>query len=838
MPATGDGADKDRLEKYRAKRSLDRTPEPSGGARRLGGSTYVFHKHAATHLHWDLRLEFDGVLFSWAVPKGPSFDTAEKRLAVHVEDHPLEYGDFEGRIPEGNYGAGAVIIWDRGAWIPKGDPAEGLAKGKLLFELRGYKLRGLWTLVKIKKGEREWLLIKERDAYAVEGGKEIPEASVLSGLTVEDLKGGVDPGDAIRGLLQELGAPRQSVDLGRVTPMLAETAAEPFTASGWSFELKLDGYRILAGAQQRAATLRTRNGRDATESFPEIARAIGALPFDRFLLDGEVVAVDDAGRPSFQRLQQRAQYLRPMDLRRAAVTIPVTYYAFDLLAFEDFDLRPLPLTARKDVLRRLLPPAGPIPFLEHFPTDGERLFQQVQQMGLEGVVAKREDAAYQQGRSGAWLKIRSDRTGDFVVVGYTLPGGTRVGFGALHLGEFADGRMTYVGRVGTGFSDELLTELRHQLDALSCDGAACEVPHSPGDDDRWVRPELVAEIRYKEWTEQALLRHPVFLRLRDDKSPTECERTVPKQLEEEPPVLEEDPPEARTVRFSNLDKVFWPEEGYTKRDLITYYEAIGEWMLPYLADRPLVLTRYPDGINGKSFFQKDAPKFAPDWLRRESMWSEHAGREISYFICDDIPSLLYIANMAAIPLHVWASRVTSLERPDWCVLDLDPKEASFSAVIQVAQAIRTLCDDLDYPSYVKTTGSTGLHVLVPVARQMTHEQSRTLGELLARVIVKDHPEVATITRVIDQRDGKVYLDYLQNGHGKLIVAPFALRPVPKAQVAMPLSWDEVAPGLRLDQFTLDSAPQRMQDLQEDPMASVLRDVPDLSSVLARLQQRM
>jgi bifunctional non-homologous end joining protein LigD len=831
----------DPLEPYRAKRSVERTPEPAGTLGPEGGRRYVFHKHAASHLHWDLRLEMDGVLLSWAVPKGPSYDQADKRLAVHVESHPIEYGDFEGIIPEGNYGAGAVIIWDRGTWTPVEDPEEGLKKGKLLFDLHGHKLKGRWTLVKIKKSERDWLLIKERDGWMTPGGREVSEASVLSGLTVEELKAGKDPAAPIREKLVRLGleaGPRLTVE--RVEPMLAETADAPFTSPDWIFELKLDGYRILAETGTGGARLRTRNGRDANPSFPEIVRALSALPYRHLVLDGEIVALDDHGRPSFQRLQQRARFLRPAEIRQAGLQHPVVYYVFDLLAFEDCDLRSLPLRERKALLRRILPAAGSVAFLDHFETEGERLFTEVERMGLEGLVAKRADSVYRGGRSPAWLKIRTERTGDFVVVGYTDPQGSRTGFGALQVADLVDGTLTYAGRVGSGFTEAQLTEVHRALLEARRDTPACQGPLPAGDDTAWVEPALVCEVRYKEWTEEGLLRQPVFLRFREDKLPEECDRLDRQGLAEPSlPDPEPEPPSpSREVRLSNLDKVFWPEEGYTKGDLIDYYRTIAPWLLPYLRGRPVVLTRYPDGIDGKSFFQKDAPGFVPEWLRTERMWSEQARREIDYFICDDEPSLVYLANMAAIPLHVWASRVGTLEQPDWCVLDLDPKGAPFRDVIRLALALHRLCDEIALPHYVKTSGSSGLHVMVPLGRQLTFEQSRSFGELLARVVTLREPEIATVTRAVHKREGKVYLDYVQNGHGRLIVAPFSVRPLPGAPVSMPLAWDEVAEGLDLRAHTIRTAPGRMAAMGSDPLLPVLTERPDLLAALGALQERL
>jgi bifunctional non-homologous end joining protein LigD len=839
----------DRLEAYRAKRSLERTPEPAGtvaGDADVRGRLFVVHQHAARRLHFDLRLEMEGVLRSWAVPKGPSYDTAEKRLAVHVEDHPLEYGDFEGLIPAGNYGAGAVIVWDRGEWVPHGDPLEGLSKGKLLFELRGYKLRGMWTLVKIKKSEKDWLFIKERDAWAATDPEELPPQSVLSGLTVEELGDGGDPGEVVRRELVRLGAPRRTVDLKAVKLMLAETAERAFSRTGWLFEPKLDGYRILAARAGGESRLVTRNGNDCATSFPEILRAVAALPFDRVVLDGEVVTLDDDGRPSFQRLQGRARLSRPIDIRHAAVNAPATYYGFDLLGFEDFDLRPLPLADRKAVLRRVLPPVGALRFLEHVEEEGEALYREAERLGLEGIVAKKADAPYKAGRSPVWLKVRSRLTDDFVVVGFTAPKGSRGGFGALQLADYVDGTLTYAGRAGSGFTDKQLSEAKRALEARKRRDPPCAGPIQGAKETTWVEPTMVCEVEYTEWTEEGLLRQPVFLRFRDDKAPEECVRRegkVPRSRalpRDEKPERDDKPeraPEPR-VELTNLKKVFWPDEGYTKGDLIDYYRAVSPWLLAYLRNRPVVMTRYPDGIGGKSFFQKDAPGFRPAWIRTERMWSEDTQREIDYFVCDDEESLLYVVNLGTIPLHLWASRAPTLERPDWCVLDLDPKGAPFEHVVEVARAAKALCDRIELPVLVKSTGSSGLHLMIPLGRQCTHEQSRSLGELLARCLVDRLPEIATIVRQVSQRDGKVYVDYLQNGSGKLIVAPFSVRPLPGAPVSVPLAWREVNRKLDIRRHTIQTVPERMRKLKRDPLVEVLELSPDLGRALERLMDEL
>jgi len=859
--------DSSRLDAYRAKRSLERTPEPAGAVARESGRLFVVHQHAARRLHFDLRLEMEGVLRSWAVPKGPSYDSAEKRLAVHVEDHPLEYGDFEGLIPKGNYGAGAVIVWDRGRWTPIGDPLEGLAKGKLLFELHGYKLRGTWTLVKIKKSEKDWLLIKERDAYASADPEELPAQSVLSGLTVEELGEGRDAGEVIRRELTRLGAPKSTVELKTVKVMLAETAEKPFTRKDWLFEPKLDGYRVLAARVKGESRLVTRNGNDCAASFPEVVRAVAALPFERLVLDGEVVALDDEGRPSFQRLQGRARFLRPIDIRHAAVEYPVTYYAFDLLGFEDFDLRPLPLTQRKELLRRVLPPLGALRYLEHVEEEGEVLYHEAERLGLEGVVAKKANAPYKGGRSQHWIKIRSRKTDDFVVVGFSAPKGSRGGFGALQLADYMNGELVYAGRAGSGFSDRQLAEVTRQLEQHKRADPPCSGPIPQEKGITWVEPLLVCEVEFTEWTHEGLLRQPVFLRFRDDKRPEECVRPegAGRESDETEKVILSEPERARDLsgepskptgkiprsrarprneeqelpfELTNTKKIFWPDDGYTKGDLLEYYRAVSPWLLAYLRDRPVVMTRYPDGIAGKSFFQKDAPGFRPEWIRTERMWSEDTQREIDYFICDDVASLLYVINLGSIPLHLWASRRPTLEKPDWCVLDLDPKGAPFEHVVELALAGRELCRKIDLPVMIKTTGSSGLHLMIPLGRQCTHEQSRTLGELLARCMVDQLPATATLARQVSRRDGKVYVDYLQNGSGKLIVAPFSARPLPGAPVSVPLKWREVNQELDIRAHTIKTVPERMRKLRTDPLAEVLELEPDLVGALERLMEQV
>jgi bifunctional non-homologous end joining protein LigD len=824
----------DPLKAYRKKRSADRSPEPFGRLGRAHRHLFVVQHHAARRLHYDFRLELDEVLLSWAVPKGPSPNPADKRLAVRVEDHPLEYAAFEGLIPEGNYGAGGVIVWDRGTWVPIGDPVDGLEKGKLLFELRGYKLRGRWTLVKMRRSTKDWLLIKETDGYASEDGTEaLPQGSILSGLTAQDIKERRDPAKAIVAKLKRLKAPARPVSPKRAKVMLAHSGA-PFTKAGWLFEIKFDGYRLLAGRQANETTLYSRSGQDLTATFPEIADVLQALPFDQLVIDGEAVVHDEEGRPTFGLLQKRGRLTGRHDIERATVELPAQFYAFDLLGIAGYDLRDLPLIKRKEILKDILPSVGPIRYSDHVEEDGEAMYRQVQRLRLEGMIAKRADCRYRAGRSSDWIKISLDKTDDFIIAGYTDPKRTQPEFGALLLAQYEGDTLVYAGRAGTGFTRRDQRELGARLKAAKQATPPRNAEHDA--DMHWIEPELVCEVRFKQVTADGVLRQPAFVRLRDDKRVEECVRepTEP-ELPEPIPAVSSD---AREVHLTNLDKVFWPSEGITKGDLIEYYRAVSTWLLPYLKERPVVLARHPDGIQGKSFFQKDAPAFAPDWIRIERMWSEHAEREVRYFVVDDIETLVYVINLGTIPLHIWSSRVATVERPDWCILDLDPKGAPFKHVVKIANAIRRLCKAIELPCFLKTSGATGLHVLIPLGHQYSYEQSRTLGELLARVIMRDLPDIATLTRRLDEREGRVYIDYVQNGHGRLLVAPFSVRPLPGAPVSMPLKWAEAGSKLDNRKFTIKTAIRRMRLLKVDPLRQVLKLKPDLSTALVRLSERL
>jgi bifunctional non-homologous end joining protein LigD len=833
----------DRLDSYRRKRDPGRTPEPFGAVRRdsPGGRLFVVQQHAARRLHWDFRLELHGTLRSWAVPKGPSADPAERRLAVEVEDHPVEYADFEGIIPADGYGAGPVIVWDRGWWRPVGDPDAGYEEGKLLFELGGYKLRGEWTLVRTRTS-REWLLLKHRDAWADPGGKRaFADLSVLSGRTLEELSDGAPRVAAALDAAAREGALRRALASAEAGPMLAQTADAPFSAEGWLFELKYDGYRLLARKEAGRVTLRYRRGGDATALFPEVARAISLLPVEEAAIDGELVVLDAAGRPDFAELQRRAQLGRALDVAEASVLRPATLFAFDLLSAGGLDLRALPLVRRKAILATLAPRLGPVRFADHVETEGEALYREVEAKGLEGIVAKRADAPYRAGRSAAWLKIRTERTGDFAVVGFTLPASGRTGFGALHLAARGEAGLAYAGRVGTGFDEGLLAALGARLSTGVVGSPPCGGTVPRGKGHRWVEPSLVVEVRFKEWTPDGLLRQPVFLRVRDDKRPDDVDARQPDGgAEPKPPAPaagSADTP-ARRQEISHPEKVYFPRDGITKGELAAYYREIAPAMLPLLRDRPVVLTRFPDGIDGKSFFQKDTSLARPAWMRTVAVRSEDTDRDLELALLDDAEGLAWVANLGAIPIHALASRAGSMDRPDWLVLDLDPKDAPFAQVVALARELHALCDDLGLPTFPKTSGQRGLHVLVPTGGQLTHAQARTLASLLCREVESRRGDVATTVRAVGGRGGRVYLDALQNGAGKTVAAAYCVRPRDGAPVSTPLRWSEVDRRLDPARFTIRTVPARLKRLGEDPLRPILDARPDLLRALARLGERL
>ena len=819
------------LDEYRRKRDPERTPEAFGGRVSGAAGLFVVQQHAARAMHYDLRLEMGGVLKSWAVPKGPSVRSHEKRLAVHVEDHPVEYADFEGVIPRDNYGAGAVILWDQGTYrlLHASDPLRQLEEGTLEIELQGYKLRGVWMLVRMGGGGKDWLLFNKDGAGDAPEPVEALAGSVLSGLTVSERAEPAERTAALDRVLKRLKAPPTVRSRSKPGPMLASPGGNPFSDPAWIFEIKYDGIRVLARRQGGDVTLLGRKGDDITLRYPEIVHALSKTAPERFLIDGEIVAADEVGRPSFQRLQQRMHLTDRFDIERSARAVPVRGFFFDCLEAEGRDLRTLPLVRRKECLALFLPRRGVVEYCDHVPERGEAFHRAAWENHLEGVIGKRAGSRYVAGRTRDWLKFKCRRHQEFVIGGYTRPGGSRPFFGALHLGLYRDGKLAYVSKVGTGFDHDTLRAVHERLLPLSRDESPFAEGSPAGTGHRWVEPGLVCEVEFTEWTDDGGLRHPSFLGLRDDKRPEECRREEPVEA---PAVVGRG--ERTEFAVTNPDKVFWPDDGYTKSDLLDYYEAVAPLLLRYLRDRPLVLTRFPDGIHGKSFFQKDAPDYVPGWVATRRIYSKDADRDIDYFIVNDAESLRYVANLGTIPLHIWASRLDTLERPDWLVLDLDPKGAPFAHVVRVARVLKSILASLDAPAYVKTSGATGLHILVPLGRQYLYEQCRTFARLLALAAEQRLPDIATVARPLHAREGRVYIDFGQNGYGRTIAAPFSVRPLPGAPVSCPLRWSEVTARLDPGRFTLKTTVKRFGK-KPDPLLPVV-DAPgiDMPATLAGL----
>ncbi|MFW6197970.1 MAG: DNA ligase D, partial [Myxococcota bacterium] len=844
---------------------------PAPRARGTTGPTrqgeFVVHLHDARRRHYDLRLEIGSALASFAVPKGPSLDPADKRLAVHTEDHPLDYLQFEQVIPEGNYGAGAMIAWDRGrVRYLDGDAETGMKAGKIDFILDGYKLRGRFALVRTsdrKRGKRsgdadEWLLFKKGDAHANPARNVVAEAprSVLSGLRVEELPRAADIGAEIEQCAARLGAVRRVVDARRLVPMLCDTNGAPLHDAEWLYELKLDGVRIVADRRGDEVALQYRTRRAATATYPEVVESLRAMVPERFVLDGEIVAFDEAGRPSFQRLAQRIHASKPFDVRLAMRSVPVAYAVFDVLAVGEHDLTGLPLEARKEVLAELVRGVGPVRRLDHF-DDGRPLVQFCEMHHLEGLVAKRRASTYRAGeRSPDWVKVKCEREADFVVVGYTHGERSRKRLGALDLASFDDeGRLVVRGKVGSGLDVATIDQLCQRLGPLerptcAADGELEAAPHGRV----FVEPEVVVSVRFGGWTGEGRLRHPVFRGVRDDVSPRDCTAAPPPGdavLANAPEASS--PPQGRTRRvgnrrvvLSNQDKVFWPDEGYTKGDLCDYYEAVAPWLLPYLADRPVMLVRPPDGIAGKSFYQWNLPEGTPAWVRtirlvRDRNGDEGGGtarsREVHTFLIDDVDTLLHVANLGAIPLHVLAARAAHLDACDFVTLDFDVGAGALRDAVTLARGLHTLLTDLGLEGYPKTSGQSGLHVLVPLGPDVSFETARTFGELLGRLLVAQHPDIATMQRLKDKRGGRVYVDTGQIGRSRTIVAPYSVRAHPGATVSTPLEWDEVGYALDPRRHTLATVPARLAEFG-DPMAPLLDARPDLAAAVARLEERI
>ncbi len=877
---------KNQLSEYSTKRKFAATPEPAPALveRRNGPLLFVIQQHAASRLHYDFRLECDGVLKSWAVPKGPSSDPKEKRLAVQVEDHPYDYGSFEGVIPPGQYGAGEVIVWDCGVYSPDEggetwfhDPneaqrqvREGLEKGKLSIQLRGEKVKGSFALVRTKE-RKNWLLLKHKDRFAAAIDVTAQNRSVLSGVGVEDLK--VVPAHRIPASQLVPASEFEAMPEG-LPPMLAEAGEAPFNNRDWMWEPKLDGYRVLAFIDGNHVNLRSRRGLALAATFPALAAELGKQGVQTMILDGEIVAFDAAGKPSFNALQNRVQLKTEREIAAADRDAPVVFYCFDLLHFAGINLRKARYGDRRRYLAQCLLPS-PLVQLVHASEDGIALHDAALASGFEGVIGKRKDSRYDAGRrSAAWLKIKPTQSADCVVGGYTKGKGSRAPLGALLVGYWDKGKLRYASHVGSGFDARTLSEIKARLEPLkrgTCPFAEKPEVNAPT---TWVEPEVVAEANFQGWTEDGSLRAPVFLRLRDDVDPKGVRRTQSTQGSHVAPnatprsgshadeiVAQLDNRKTaftiaagpHQIRLTHLDRVYWPADAalqqpaLTKRDLLRYVAQVSPFILPHLADRPLTMIRMPDGIKGQRFFQKHWEQERPEFVETMTVFSEHKDESHEYLLCNNVQTLLWLAQSGTLEFHVWHSRAkpgsdatskstdyassaaalegSVLNYPDYVVFDIDPyiysgKEArgaepelntvAFEKGKEVAFWLRELLQSMSLEPIVKTSGKTGLHVFVPVRRTLDFDAARHVSELVGRHLMRAHPKEITMEWSVPKRTGKIFMDYNMNVRGKTLNVAYSPRGEPGAPVSMPLTWEELAGAHPLD-FRITNAAQRLME---------------------------
>ncbi len=824
------------LAKYFSKRHFKDTPEPKGHLKkaRTKQLAFVVQEHHASRLHYDFRLELDGVLISWAVPKGPSMDPHTHHLAVKVEDHPYEYRKFEGIIPKGNYGAGKVIIWDEGTYEPRQQTdnpqktlRQELDKGHLTFVLHGKKLHGEFALIKMPKAKEQnaWLLIKKGDDFATSQDITKQDRSVKSGLQVDEIGG--SPAAAAPDISSY---PKKSAPW-TVNPMLCTLIDEPFDNSDWLFEIKWDGYRAIGTKKGQHIQLYSRNNNDFSEKFTPVTQALRQLDRD-VTLDGEIVVVDQQGMPHFEWLQQ--WHKNPQGELR--------YYVFDILWCDGHDVRTMPLEDRKQLLASVIPANSVLRYSDHVQTHGEALFSKMQQRQLEGIVAKKRTSTYAEGdRGSAWLKIKTHLRQEVVIGGFTEPRGTRQDLGALITGVYEGGKLVYVGHSGGGISDSQRKELRQKLAKIEQKTSPFETEPKPNAPVHWVKPLLVCEMNFSEWTKDGSMRQPKFVGMREDKKPTSVRREKPKTVDT---AKLKQPTAARTtdkttqqqsekIAFTHLDKVFFPKKGYTKGDLIDYYTTVADYILPYLKDRPMSMLRQPGGITDHGFFQKNN-EHLPAWVPATDIFSESNNADLHWIVGGQLDTLLYMVQLGSIEINPWSSRTQNLDKPDWAVVDLDPEGTiTFNDVITVAQTVKEVCDEWNIESYPKTSGKTGIHIFMPMKAKYTYEQVKNFVHLFVMEVHKRQPKLTSLERMPDKRKNKIYLDFLQNREGQTLAAPYSVRPTPEATVSTPLHWHEVKHGLKPTDFTIQNIGKRLAKTG-DLWAPVLGKAVDIAAVLKHI----
>jgi bifunctional non-homologous end joining protein LigD len=792
------------LTEYNKKRSFKKTPEPEGARPKTPSEKalqFVIQKHDASRLHYDFRLELDGVLKSWAVPKGPSMNPEDKRLAMMVEDHPISYGSFEGIIPEGEYGAGEVIVWDRGVYssTEATDPEksrkklkEGLHKGELKFILLGEKLKGSFALIKMKgKEENAWLLIKEKDEFASKKDVLYDTSSVLSSrLLSRDSTNKAKLSKKTTQKKQKKGRDKMPHD---IQPMLAKLIDEPFDNTDWLFEVKWDGYRAIAEIEKGKVALYSRNGNSFVKAYPPIKEALQKTFKNDCVLDGEIVALAEE-KVSFNALQYYKEKKAPLQ-----------YVVFDLLYLNGEDLRDKPLSLRKELLRSIIPSKGPILFSDHIEAEGVSFFETIKKQGLEGIMAKDNNSPYREGtRSGEWLKIKAVQEQEAIIVGYTDPRGSRKLLGALVLAVYDGKKLKYIGHSGGGFGGEEIKDLYKKLQKIEVKKSPLKEKVPVNSPITWVKPKYVCQLRFSEWTKDGRMRHPIYLGLRTDKEPTEVTDEVTVEKKKAAPHKEQ-------PKLTNLDKVYWPEEGYTKGDVLAYYESVADLLLPYLKDRPQNLNRHPNGIEGKNFFQKNFEAELPSFVETKEIWSESNNDYLRYIVCQNKETLLYLANLGCIELNPWNSRITNLEKPDYMILDLDPNDRDFDDLIIVAKAVKEVLASACEEFYLKTSGKSGLHIVLPIGARYDYDTVKNFAELIMQIVHARLPEITSLERSPKKRRGKIYLDYLQNRFGQTLACAYSLRPYKGATISTPLQWPELKKGFRPAKFTIKTIQKRLKD---------------------------
>jgi bifunctional non-homologous end joining protein LigD len=819
------------LSEYNAKRNFENTPEPEGTNGECDEKNrFVVQRHMARREHYDFRLQVEDALVSWAIPKKPVNDTEVKRLAIKVEDHPLSYIHFEGNIPKGNYGAGTVMVWDVGYYyldmekiLPTpGEMKKRLAKGKLKLYLRGARLNGFFNLVKSSNSDKdEWFFMKAPDK---EKGAEDEERSALTGRTMEEISGRDEVWNSDEAKTEIIAKPDEipaanndntSTEKaekknfpGFIKPMLATLSGEPFSKEGWIFEIKFDGYRVIAAKEEKKVDLYSRNNNSFADRYALIAKELSEINAG-FVIDGEVCFMENPEQMDFQKLQNKENEQEKLH-----------YYVFDLLWLNGHDLKNLPLTERKKLLQLLLKNPPPhIHYVSHVETKGTEFFAEVEKKQLEGMIAKRADGKYHTGiRSENWLKIKTGYRQEMIICGYTLSDKESRAFSSLICAVNEDDDLIYTGRVGTGFSDSHQKKLMAQLKKLGVKKAPVVNPPN-FKNIHWVKPELICEVKFSSWTNDKIMRHPSFIGLRSDKKPQEIVIEKPVSPEET----------ESKVTFTNLTKVFWPEEGYTKGDVIAYYRDISSFILPYLKNRPQSLYRTPNGMEGKGFFQKNMDGKAPEWAETVKVDNSNGGY-IEYLLCQEADTLLYMANLGCIEINPWSSSLPKLDNPDYMVFDLDPVEVDFAKVLQIALAFKKLFDQLSISAYCKTSGSRGLHIYVPVEQKYTYPQVQNFVKIMEHHIHNQFKDITSFERSPSKRKGKIYLDYLQNAKGKTMSSVYSLRPRPGAPVSAPVRWEELTEGLTPVQFNLKNIHKRLEK-EGDLWEGIFENRVDMGKVL-------